>query len=546
MKDWLEFGRVIGNLRALGTRRLALLGVAAVAVVGLILGGSYFVSRPDFETIYVGLSPAEVARIGSVLKEAGIGFDVSLDGTKVGVARGQSGQARALLAQRGLPGSSGGYELFDKLGPAGLTSYMQEVTRVRALEGEISRTIQTIRGILSARVHIVLGEPGSFRRPPQQASASVVIKTEIANDASAVPAIRHIIAAAIPGLGNDRVRVLSSDGAVLAADADGPNSPTRLLELQKSVAAGIQDNIRRTLTPYLGLENFEVSVAVRLNTDQQQISETSFDPERKVERSTRVVREVGNAQNSGTRQNVSVEQNIPTEQNSTQGGDQSKKSSQKRDEVTNFEVPSRSTSTTTVGYRVEQITAAVVINKKRLAALAPPNAAADASSRQLAEVEQLVSSAGGLIASRGDRVSMAALDFVTDSKGADVSGQGLVELLAPHAGTALKSLAFIVVAFLLIQFGIRPLSRTLAETPQATLPAPPASAIAYGTPPGTAGGPHSTANAAAPQDYAAKLTAAIEARRGNRPADRLNQMVDLDQEQALAILRRWIREDDSA
>ena len=118
--------------------------------------------------LYTGLIAQDVSRIGAALKEAGIAFDVNSQGTAVLVRYGQTAQARMLLAEKGLPSSaSAGYELFDKLGSMGLTSFMQEITRVRALEGEIARTIQAMKGVKAARVHIVLADTGSFRRSRQ-------------------------------------------------------------------------------------------------------------------------------------------------------------------------------------------------------------------------------------------------------------------------------------------------------------------------------------------------------------------------------------------
>ena len=90
------------------------------------------------------------------------------DGTKLGVPIGQAAKARALLAEKGLPGSpNSGYELFDKLGALGLTSFMQEVTRVRALEGELARTIQYLKGVRAARVHLVLPDQNALRMKKQ-------------------------------------------------------------------------------------------------------------------------------------------------------------------------------------------------------------------------------------------------------------------------------------------------------------------------------------------------------------------------------------------
>ena len=174
--DQLE--RLWTSLVGLGPQRLAALGAVGVAIFAFVGFGSYYLSRPDLEVLYIGLSPSDVARVGAVLHEAGISFDANAEGTKVFVKRGEAARARMLLAERGLPNSStAGYELFDKLGSMGLTSFMQNVTRLRALEGEIARTIQAMKGVRAARVHLVLPDPGSFRQAPQAPSASVVIRT---------------------------------------------------------------------------------------------------------------------------------------------------------------------------------------------------------------------------------------------------------------------------------------------------------------------------------------------------------------------------------
>ena len=174
----------------MGARRLIALAVVGIGVMALLGVGAYYLSRPQQEVLYGGLSRDDVARIGSALKDAGIDFDVSADGAAVTVAYGQTARARMLLAEKGLPQSSAsGYELFNEVGSFGLTSFMQNVTRTRALEGELARSIQSMKGVTSARVHLVLPDRGSFRSDQQLASASVVIRTEMADDAS--PAAGH-------------------------------------------------------------------------------------------------------------------------------------------------------------------------------------------------------------------------------------------------------------------------------------------------------------------------------------------------------------------
>lgn len=537
----MDLGRLrlpIAALASLGRARLALLAIAGATVFGAVIGGSWYVSRAQYDVAFVGLTAQESSRISVVLRDNAVPFDVSPDGARVMVGKGHMTRARALLAQRGLPGSGAGYELFDKLGPMGLTSFMQEVTRVRALEGELARTIQGLRGIVAARVHIVLPDAGSFRRPAQPPSASVVIRTESADDAAAVPAIRHLVAAAVPGMAVENVRIVSAHGAVLSAEADD-SAPSRLVELQRSVATGLQNNIRRTLAPYLGVGNLEVSVSVSLNIDRRQVTETAFDPEKRVERSSRVMRETGSTQSGGTRQSASVEQNIPGDPPASAGNDASRKATQKREEVTNFEVPSRSTATTSAGYRVERITAAVVLNRKRLVEQLGGSPAADALAREVGEIERLVSAAAGIDVSRGDRLTVAALDFGTEATALlPVPGPGAGEVLASHAGTALQAVALIVVAVLFVLVGFRPLTRAVLRSAETAGPmALPAAQMA--------------ASAPVPSEAAVRPTsrvaAELEQRRDALPGKRIAEMVELDRQQAITVLRRWIREDkDSA
>ena len=321
-----QLERLWMSLLGLGGRRLSVLALVGAAVFGTVGLSGYYLSRPDLETLYGGLNAQDVSRIGATLKEAGIAFDVNSQGNAVLVRRGQTAQARMLLAEKGLPSSTNaGYELFDKLGSIGLTSFMQEVTRVRALEGEIARTIQAMRGVKAARVHIVLPDSGSFRRNRQPPSASVIVRTEAANDFSAAPAIRHLVAAAVSGMTIDQVTVLSTDGTILASGGDSVSaSPVKMMSLEKTIGRELQDNIAKTLTPYLGFNNFEISVAARLNTDKRQTNETAFNPESRVERSVRVIKETGNQQNNNSRTAVGVEQNVPAEQASSASGDQSK------------------------------------------------------------------------------------------------------------------------------------------------------------------------------------------------------------------------------
>jgi flagellar M-ring protein FliF len=137
---------------------------------------------------------------------------------------------------------------------------------LRAIEGELARTIQMMRGVKAARVHIVMGDEGSFRRERQPPSA---FRTDGADDRAAGQAIRHLVAAAVPNMKIDEVTMLNVDGQLLASGSDSiENAPDNLLTLEKDVAREIRETVTKTWAPYLSLPNFEVSVAARLNADK--------------------------------------------------------------------------------------------------------------------------------------------------------------------------------------------------------------------------------------------------------------------------------------
>ena len=466
--------RLLANLLALGGKRLAALGLIGLTVFAATGFAGYYLSRPTTEPLYSGLDRDDVIGIGSALKEAGIAFDVSADGATVLVAVGQSAQARMTLAEKGLPHSgSMGNELYDKLGSLGLTSFMQEVTRVRAIEGELARTIQMMRGIKAARVHIVMGDEGSFRRERQPPSASVVIRTDGADDRAAGQAIRHLVAAAVPNMKIDEVTVLNVDGQLLASGSDSiEDAPDNLLVLEKDVAREIRETVTKTLAPYLSLRNFQVSVAARLNADKIQTNETVFNPEGRAERSVRVVKEKLSSQNSTGEPPAGVEANLPKPKTSASDSKQSKDATDKKEETTNYEISSKSTTTTSAGFVVNGLSVAVLVNRAALAASLGDKATPDAIDKQVKEIEQLVSSAAGLRKERGDAVKISVVDFVDLGKDLEpVPAPSFLEIMERQSGALVNAGVVLLIAVLLILFGIRPVTRALLAPAPAALEA---------------------------------------------------------------------------
>ena len=409
-----QMERLWTNLQGLGVRRLVALALIGAAVFAVTAFAGYYLSRPTMETLYSGLDRDDVAAIGAALREAGVPFDINAESTVVLVPAGQAPTARMILAEKGLPrGGAVGNELFDKLGSLGLTSFMQDVTRLRALEGELARTIQMMRTVKAARVHIVLADEGSFRRERQPPSASVVIRTDGGDDRATGEAIRHLVASAVPGMKIDDVTVLNVDGRLLASGTDSiDKSPDNLLALEKEVSQEIREGVTRTLTPYLSARNFQISVAARLNADRTQTNETIYNPDQRVERSVRVTKEQQSSQNAAGTQAAGVAANLPRANSVGAEQKQSNDQTQKREELTNYEVSSKSIQTTSAGFLIRNLSVALLINRAALTASLGDKASPEAIAAQTKEIEQLVASAAGLDKQRGDVVKISVVDFV--------------------------------------------------------------------------------------------------------------------------------------
>ncbi|MFC7067223.1 flagellar basal-body MS-ring/collar protein FliF [Brucella rhizosphaerae] len=553
-----NFQQLLEQLKAtlgkLGARKLIALGLVGAALMGAILYTSVYLSRPSYETLYVGLSRDDVNRMGLALGEAGIAFDVKSDGSSLLVPIGKAGQARMYLAEKGLPTSNNaGYELFDNMGSLGLTSFMQEITHVRALEGEIARTIQAIRGVKAARVHIVLAEKGSFRRGDQKPSASVVIRAEGGFAAESAQSIRQLVAAAVPSLDASSVTVLDTNGRLLASAGDAANGAALMTaSLEQQVASNVDESIRKALAPYLGIGHFQSSVQASLDTDRRQTNETSFDPESRVERSVRVVRESGDSRNARNDNATGVEQNIPQEEIQNRNGESSTEKTDRREELTNYEMNTKTVSTVSDGYAVKRLSIAVVIDQARLletAGTTPPPA--DFVDQQILKIRDLVATAAGLNADRGDVINVTAVNFLNPA-GADMDPVSTPwsEQLMRQSGSYVNALAILAAVALLIWFGVRPLLRDQnaksAGTEVALREAGDVGAPNFvGDTQQAIAGEGAKAVIGGPEAYADQMKTSLSdlRQRMRMPAKlRLEQMIEMDEERVAAVLKQWIHE----
>ncbi|KOF17101.1 flagellar M-ring protein FliF [Ensifer adhaerens] len=550
-----QFSMFTKNLASLGQGKLIALAAAGIIAVGMVLGAGIYVNRPSFETLYVGLERSDVTQISIALAEANIDFNVGADGGSIQVPVGMTGKSRLLLAERGLPSSANaGYELFDNVGSLGLTSFMQEVTRVRALEGEIGRTIQQISGIAAARVHIVMPERGSFRKADQNPTASVMIRASATVGRNAAASIRHLVASSVPGLDVDDVTILDSTGQLLASGDDPANSAlNQSLGVVQNVQTELEKKIDNALAPFLGMDNFRTSVTARLNTDTQQIQETMFDPESRVERSTRVTKEEQKSSQQQPDNAATVQQNIPQAAPRGGAGPQSNDQAEKKEEQTNYEINSKTIATVKNSYTVERLSIAVVVNRGRLAAMVGEPADQAKIDAYLQEMQKIVSSAAGIDANRGDVVTLNAMDFVeTQLLDQAIAGPGIMETLTRNLGGIINALAFVVVAFLVVWMGMRPLARQLGlggnagqlESEAAGLELPDFSPATAGAGGALMDGFGSDFGFDSGDDL---LSMGEDAGSFNRrvkegPERRLARMVEISEERAAKILRKWALE----
>ena len=188
---------LVNLLRNLGSTRVVIMGVVTAAAIGFFAYLTLQVTQPPMALLYSGLDVKDSGAIAQKLTSMGVKYQVSPDGTSIMVPDEDAARLRMSMAQDGLPsGGSIGYEIFDQNNSLGTTSFVQDINHLRALEGELARSIQTIDRVSAARVHLVLPERKLFTKDEQQPSASIVLRTQGRLGGGQVSAIQHLVAAA--------------------------------------------------------------------------------------------------------------------------------------------------------------------------------------------------------------------------------------------------------------------------------------------------------------------------------------------------------------
>jgi len=257
---------------------LTLAAVAALAVTMI------FVLKPNYETLYTGLDPAEGGQIIEKLKVDKIPYRVENGGTAISVPRKNIYDLRLELASEGLPRSGNvGYEIFDKTN-LGMTDFLQKVNYRRAMEGELAKSICSIDAVKTARVHLVIPEPRLFAEDRKEATASIVLDLYGARNISdrQVEGIAYLVSSSVEGLSPDNVTILDSSGRLLSEKHNGDGISglsSSQMDLQHNVEAYLEDKARGMLDPIIGAGKSVVSISAQLNFEQVEKTMETYDPD---------------------------------------------------------------------------------------------------------------------------------------------------------------------------------------------------------------------------------------------------------------------------
>jgi flagellar M-ring protein FliF len=400
---------LVAFLRSLGAARLAAMVAVTASLIAFFAFVIMRVTTPQMTTLFTDLSGDDSSAIIKDLERQAIPFELRNEGAVIMVPKDRVTRLRMKLAESNLPKGGGvGYEIFDKSDALGTTSFVQNINHMRALEGELARTIRAIDRIQAARVHLVLPERPLFSRETPEPSASIVVRVRGALEPQQIRAIRHVVASAVNGLKPQRVSIVDEAGQLLAdgatSEADNAVGDERRTAFEKRMRKQVEDIV----SSVVGQGRARVQLSA--DFDYNKVTQTSdrFDPEGRVLRSSQTREESSaTAENNGQ---VTVNNELPGQQRND-GTTSAREQSKKSEETNNYEISRTTKTEVTEAGRVNRISVAVLVdgsyNKNEKGELVYQ----DRSKEQLDRIAALVRSAIGFDQKRGDQVEVVNLRF---------------------------------------------------------------------------------------------------------------------------------------
>ena len=409
---------LVDTIKSLGVVRVALIAAVGAATLGFFVYFAGNLTKPKMSLLYSELDQSDSAAIVSHLETAGVPFELSPDGRRIMVPNEQVARMRLSMAEAGIPnGGSVGYEIFDQSGELGSSSFVQNINHLRALEGELARTIRSLGNIQNARVHLVLPQRELFSRERNEPSASIVIRlagsSRLSNSQAA--SLQQLVAAAVPRLEPDRVSIIDHRGRMLARTTTGDDATDLAndaeemrLNVEQRLSKSAEDLLERTL----GTGNVRVTVSAELDFDRITESSETFDPDGQVVRSTQTIEENEQDQDGEGQDPVTGGNNLPDADLPQLGGGPTSTSSASRiEETVNYEISKVVRSHVRESGAIRRLSVAVLVNGNYAADENDQLIYSPRSEEELLQIEELVKSAVGYNEQRGDLIEVANMQF---------------------------------------------------------------------------------------------------------------------------------------
>jgi flagellar M-ring protein FliF len=547
----------LGSIRQFGVGRLAaMLGVGA-GVVAVLVALVMFMGKEPNELLYSNLDLKEASEVTQALDQAGIKYETKGDGSTIMVPRDKVASARLMVAGKGLVSSGSiGYEIFDTSNALGQTDFVQQLNRQRALQGELERTIKAMQGVNSVRVHLVLPKRQLFEENAEQPSAAVTIGVGSREPSSdMVRAIQNLVSSSVPNMKAEKVAVIDQHGKTLSAPSDESLAGKMAQDRKSEVEARIAKTVKDMIEGVLGPGKARVNVTAELDLNRVTTQEERFDPDGQVVRSESTTEASSQENKNEDNAGVTAAANVPGGQGAN-GFQQLGSRSGQNDSVTNYEISKSLKTTVQEPGAIKKVAVAVAIDgvSAPMGKDGKPGAYTPRTAEEIQQIEELVKTAVGFDAERGDQVRVTNIKFPQpEDQGLEKAG-----LLAGFDKNDIMRAAELgvlaVVALLILLFAVRPFIKNLSA------PAPGQMALA-----GPSGGPVTrlvTLSDGTQQQVVVDQSGEPIAIAGPAPSDidqridiakiegqvkassikRVSEFVEKHPDESVAILRNWLHE----
>ncbi len=540
---------LLKTLQGFGIGRVAAIGGAAAGALAILLAIMLRVGGQPMSLLYSNLDLKEAGEITASLDQANIKYELKGDGSTILVDRDKVASARLMLSGKGLPTSgSVGYEIFDNAPALGQTDFVQNLNAKRAEEGELARTIRAIQGVQSARVLLNLPKKQLFEDDAEEPSASIMLVTggrRLTPDQ--VRAIRNLVAAGVPGLKVERVAVADQSGDLLAGMGDAGGGGDSAV-VRNDVEERLRKTIKDLVEGVVGAGKARVTVSADLDQARTTTQEEKYDPDGQVVRSTRTTSNTAKEDKPQSAGTVSAAQNIPGGQTPSAGSDAASQTNG-TDETTNYEISRTTTTKVQEPGEIKKLSVAVAVDGNTpIDAKGKPGPYAPRSADEMKRIDQLVRSAMGFDATRGDQVSVVNVRFDRDANvDGGVTASSPFSFDKDDVMRAAELGVLLTVAALIIFFVVRPMMKGGGGGGGMGLPAlamggggggaaPGGGALAFDAQAGQARLP-------APDDYDQKIDIArIEGQVKGSSVKKVADFVERHPDESVSILRTWLHE----